>query len=159
MAHAAPGKACRKGLTRVQLTDMFPTEEAATQWFETTLWNCSRTCGKCGSTGAREASHSTMPYRCTECRNYFSVRIGTALARSKVPLRKWAIAIDPCVTSLKSVSSVKLHRDIGVSQPIAWIMLHGIREAWADESDYNDRPVPVDADETCVGGTGRAEIS
>ncbi len=38
-------------------------------------------------------------------------------------------------------------------------MLHGIREAWADESDYNDRSVPVEADETCAGGTGRAEIS
>ena len=159
MAHAAPGKAYRKGLTRVQLTDMFPTEEAATQWFEATLWNRSRTCGKCGSTRTREASHSTMPCRCTECRNCFSARTGTALARSKVPLRKWAIAIYPCVTSLKSVSSVKLHRDIGVSQPTAWIMLHGIVEAWANESGYNDRSVPVEADETCVGGTGRAEIS
>ena len=52
------------------------------------------------------------------------------MANSNVPLRKWVIAIYLCLTSLKSVSSMKLHRDIGVSQPTAWFMLHRIREAW-----------------------------
>ena len=47
------------------------------------------------------------------------MRIGTALERSRVPLRKWAIAIDLEITSFKSVFSMKLHRDIGVSQPTA----------------------------------------
>ena len=75
-----------------------------------------------------------MPYRCTDCRSYFSVRTGTAIARSNVPLRKWAIAIYLCLTSLKSVSSMKLHRDLGVSRKTAWFMLHRIREAWASET-------------------------
>ena len=47
--------------------------------------------------------------------------------RSNVPLRKWAIAIYLCLTSLKSVSSMKLHRNIGVSQKTAWFMLMRIR--------------------------------
>ena len=34
-----------------------------------------------------------MPYWCTDCRSYFSVRTGTILAVSKVPLRKWVLAI------------------------------------------------------------------
>ena len=55
------------------------------------------------------------------------------MANSKVPLRKWAFAIYICLTNLKSVSSMKLHRDIKVSQPTAWFMLHCIREAWGDE--------------------------
>ena len=73
------------------------------------------------------------------------------MAHSKVPLRKWAIAIYLCLTSLKSVSSMKLHRDIGVSQPTAWFMLHRIREVWAGE---NDGPFdgPVEVDETYFGG-------
>ena len=57
-----------------------------------------------------------MPYWCGDCRSYFSVRTGTPLQRSKVPLRKWAIAIYLEITSLKSVSSIKLHRDLGVTQ-------------------------------------------
>ena len=73
------------------------------------------------------------------------------MAHSKVPLRKWAIAIYLCLTSLKSVSSMKLQRDIGVSQPTAWFMLHRIREAWAGENGgLFDGPVEVD--KTYFGG-------
>ncbi len=94
-----------------------------------------------------------MPYWCSDCRSYFSVRTGTALERSKVPLRKWAIAIYLEMTSLKSVSSMKLHRDIGVTQSTAWFMLHRIREAW----NAKDQPFsgPVEVDETYIGGKER----
>ena len=114
MAKKAPGKAHREGLTIVQLMDMFPTEEAATEWFESAVWpDGERHCGKCGSTRTREVPNAKpMPYWCTDCRSYFSVRTGTPIARSNVSLRKWAIAIYLCLTNLKSVSSMKLQRDI-----------------------------------------------
>ena len=58
------------------------------------------------------------------------------------------------ITSLKSISSMKLGRDIGVSQPAAWFMLHRIREAW---SSPGDEPFsgPVEVDETYFGGKRR----
>ncbi len=151
MATNAPGKAHREGLTLVQLMDMFPTEEAATEWFESVIWPDGRHCPKCGSLRTREASHAKMPYWCTDCRSYFSVKTGTAIQASKIPLRKWAIAIYLCLTSLKSVSSMKLQRDIGVSQPTAWFMMHRIREAWGENSD-GPFDGPVEVDETYVGG-------
>ena len=95
-----------------------------------------------------------MPYWCSDCRSYFSVRTGTALERSKVPLRKWAFAIYLELTSLKSVSSMKLHRDIGVTQSTAWFMLHRIREAW-DGSNGPTFAGPVEVDETYFGGKER----
>ena len=91
-----------------------------------------------------------MPYRCHRCHKFFSVRTGTALERSKVPLKKWAYAIYLSVTSLKGVSSMKLHRDINVTQKTAWFMAHRIREAWA--KDLPPFPGPVEVDETYVGG-------
>ena len=91
------------------------------------LWALWERCHARGSQRKRP-----MPYWCSDCRSYFSVRTGTAIARSNVPLRKWAIAVYLCLTSLKSVSSMKLHRDLGVTQKTAWFMLHRIREAWAD---------------------------
>ena len=154
MARKAPGKAHREGLTVVQLMDMFPTEEAATEWFESIIWPNGRHCPKCGSERTREASHKKMPYWCTDCRSYFSVKTGTAMQASKVPLRKWAIAIYLCLTSLKSVSSMKLQRDIGVSQPTAWFMLHRIREAWAGEGE-GPFDGPVEFDETYMCGKRR----
>ena len=153
MAKKGPGRACREGLTIVQLMDMFPTEEAATAWFESVLWpDGERHCGKCGSVRTREVpSAKPMPYWCTDCRGYFSVRTGTPLARSNVPMRKWVIAIYLCLTSLKSVSSMKLSRDIGVKQETAWFMLHRIREAWAGDGE-GPFDGPVEIDETYFGG-------
>ena len=153
MAKKAPGKAHREGMTIVELMDMFPTEEAATKWFESVVWPAGeRHCGKCGSVRTREVPNAKpMPYWCADCRSYFSVRTGTPMARSNIPLRKWAIAIYLCLTSLKSVSSMKLHRDLGVSQRAAWFMLHRIREAWGEDDD-DDFDGPVEVDETYMGG-------
>ena len=150
--HKAPGRAHREGMSIVDLMNMFPTEEAASEWFESVVWAGVRCCGHCGSVETRAVpNQKPMPYWCTDCRSYFSVRTGTAIARSNVSLRKWAIAIYLCLTSLKSVSSMKLHRDIGVSQKTAWFMLHRIREAWAEQLPAAFAG-PVEADETFIGG-------
>ena len=158
MGQKAPGKAHRKGLSLEDLFDMFPNEDAAREWVESVIWPNGRCCGKCGSTNTRPASHKTMPYWCTDCRGYFSVKTGTPLASSNIPLRKWAIAIYLCLTSLKSVSSMKLHRDLKVSQKTAWFMLHRIREAWMPKSGGGKFAGPVEVDETYMGGK-RANMS
>ena len=139
----------------IDLMEMFPDEAAATLWFEQVIWDGKRVCGKCKSPNTKEVPNAKpMPYFCNGCRSYFSVRTGTPLASSNVPLRKWAFAIYLCLTSLKSVSSMKLHRDIGVSQPTAWFILHRIREAWAREIPGGFSG-PVEADETYFGGRRR----
>ena len=134
---------------------MFPTEEAATKWFEEVIWNGERCCGHCGSLKTSAVPRGKpMPYWCADCRNYFSVRTGTPMAHSKIKLRKWVIAIYLCLTSLKSVSSMKLHRDIGVTQASAWFMLHRIRLAWAGD-DGPPFSGPVEVDESYFGGKRR----
>lgn len=61
------------------------------------------------------------------------------MERSKIPLQKWCVAIFLVTTSLKSVSSMKLHRDLGITQKSAWFMLHRIRQAYElDEPLSND---------------------
>ena len=150
MAHPAPGKSDREGITMVQLCDMFPDEDSARKWFESRVWPDGRYCPHCGSVRTHEASHKKSPYRCTDCRHYFSIKTGTIMDKSHVPLRKWAIAIYLHLTSLKGVSSMKLHRDIGVTQSTAWFMLQRIRKAW----DGDDWPFggPVEIDESYFGG-------
>ena len=158
MAYKAPGKAHREGLSLIEVMDIFSTEDAAREWIESVIWPDGRCCGKCQSTRTRQASHKTMPYWCTDCRSYFSVKTGTPLASSNIPLRKWAIAIYLCLTSLKSVSSMKLHRDLKISQKSAWFMLHRIREAWMPKGGGKPYDGPVEIDETYMGGK-RANMS
>ena len=146
----APGRAHREGITLLQLASMFPTEAAARQWFERQLWGDERCCTRCGSLNTHAASHRTMPYRCRDCRKYFSAKTGTALERSKVSYRQWTFAIYLMLTNLKGVSAMKIHRDLGVSYPTAWFMLHRLRETWAFEPQRFEGPVEVD--ETYIGG-------
>jgi transposase-like protein len=91
-----------------------------------------------------------MPYWCSACRSYFSVKVGTVMESSKIGYRKWAIAFYQILTNLKGVSSLKLHRDLNISQTSAWFLGHRIREAMS-----GDDPVfygSVEADETYIGG-------
>ena len=71
--------------------------------------------------------------------------------RSKLPLQKWVIAIYLMSTSLKGVSSMKLHRDLGVTQKTAWMMAQKIREGWID-GDGELMSGSVEVDETYIGG-------
>jgi len=149
----APGRNFRKGLSIVELMDMFPTEDASRQWFEGIIWPDGRRCPYCGSRHTCEASHRKMPYWCSDCRSYFSAKKGTVMHGSPLPFRKWVMAIYLHMTSLKGVSSMKLHRDINVTQKTAWFMLQRIRETFRRDDD-DDGPMsgPVEVDETFVGG-------
>ena len=69
---------------------------------------------------------------------------------SKIGYRKWALAIYILTTNIKGTSSMKLHRDIGVTQKTAWHMAHRIRESWAEQTETFIGPVEVD--ETYIGG-------
>ena len=151
----APGRSDREGMTILDLMQKFPTEDAARNWFEQQIWPNGRYCPHCGSTETFENPASeNRPYRCKACGQHFSVRLGTVMERSKISLQKWAIAIYMHLTSLKGVSSMKLHRDIGVTQKTAWFMLQRIREAWST-GDLEQFAGPVEIDETYMGGRER----
>ena len=156
MAYKAAGKSHRKGTSLMQLAEMFPDEESAVRWFENIRWGDGpRCCGRCGSTNTHLIRNTKpIPYRCRDCGSYFSVRTGSMMESSRLPLRKWAFAVYLYVTNLKGVSSMKLHRDLNVTQKTAWFMLHWLREAW-DKSGLEQFVGPVKVDETYIGGKRR----
>ena len=151
MARNAPGKHYRKGITLVDLFQMFPDDKAAERWFVQCRWPDGICCAYCDSDNIKDnCKHATMPYRCRDCKKRFSAKTNTVMHASNVGYQKWAIAVYLMTTSLKGVSSMKLHRDIGVTQRTAWHMLHRIRLGWEVGSDTFDGE--VEADETFVGG-------
>ena len=150
---SGPGKGYRKGLTMVQLLKKSPDDDAAREWFETQIWADGAHCPRCGSLNVQcGIKHPTMTHRCRDCPNrpMFSLKTGTVMQGSPLGYQTWAIAIYLVTTSLKGVSSMKLHRDLGINQKSAWYLAHRIREAWkADEGPFAG---PAEADETYVGG-------
>ena len=147
---SAPGKAFRKGITLLELMRMFPDDETAERWSVQTRWPHGIRCPHCGSERAgAKANHPSQLYHCADCRSFFSAKTNSVMHASKVGYQKWAMAIYLMTTNLKGVSSMKLHRDIGVSQKTAWYMAHRIREGW--ETDVETFGGPVEADETYIG--------
>ena len=147
-----PGKSARSGISLSELFRLFPDDATAERWFAESRWPSGAGCPHCGSVNVQTgAAHPTMPYRCRDCRKRFSVRTGTAMADSKLGYRTWAIGIYLFTTSLKGVSSMKLHRDLGITQKSAWHLAHRLRQAWEDDGG---EPLggPVEVDETYVGG-------
>lgn len=155
MPQKAPGRHERTGLTVLQLFQMFPDEAASRKWLENVRWpNGERHCPHCGSLKTSAVPNERpMPYHCGECREYFSVKTGTVMQSSKVALQKWVIAMYLMSTSLKGVSSMKLHRDLGLTQKSAWLLAQKIRQGWIDGGGKLTGKVEVD--ETYIGGKER----
>ena len=152
MAQSAPGKHYRKGNTLVELFKMFPDDETAEQWFIQVRWPDGITCPSCDSENVfTKARHQSMPFRCNDCKKRFSVKTDSIMQSSKLGYQKWAIAMYLVTTNLKGVSSLKLHRDLGITQKAAWHMLHRIRKAYMD-SDEEPFDGAVEVDESYFGG-------
>ena len=157
MAKKAPGKAFRKGITLKQIMQQFPDDATAEAWFIQQRWPEGICCPHCGSLNVQSGcKHPTMPYRCREkaCgRTRFSTKTGTVMEGSKIGYQDWIIASFLVMTNLKSVSSMKLHRDLGITQKSAWFLAHRLRTALSQDGTLFAGPVEVD--ETYMGGKRR----
>lgn len=139
-------------LSTFEFFKRFPDEEAARKFFETRRWGDAPVCGHCGSTDVTETKdHKPMPYRCKSCRKHFSVRTGTVLAESRLPLQKWLLAIFMLTSARKGIPSTQMARELGITQKSAWFLAQRIRETWLkDRDDHMGGQMQVD--ETYVGG-------
>ena len=156
----APGKSHCKGLTLAELFRMFPDDATSERWFAEQRLPEGPHCAYCGSTNVQSgAKHKTMPYRCREkeCAKRFSVRTKMPMESSKLGFQVWAIALYQVTTILKGVSSMKLHRDLGITQRSAWFLAHRLREAWKDHGARFAGPIEVD--ETFIGGKEKNKYS
>ena len=152
MAYTPPGQYKRQGISMFELFRMFPTNEVAEQWFIQQRWGDEIACVRCGSCNVNEkTAHKSMPHRCRDCDKRFSVRLGTAMEASKLSYQIWAMATYLMMTGIKGVSSMKLHRDLEITQKTAWFLAHRLREAWSDKQD-DLFSGPVEVDETYIGG-------
>ena len=146
-----PGKHFRKGVTLTEAVKIFSDEVEAEQWFVETRWPNGIACPFCGSLDTFERKNrKPQPYHCRDCRKDFSVKTGTLMHGSKLSLGTWGLALYILTTNIKGVSSMKLHRDLGITQKSAWHLAHRIRETWEDgQLDFLG---PVEVDETYIGG-------
>ena len=145
-------------LSLFEFFQRFPNEESARRFFENKRWPNGVSCPHCGSVSISECKdHRPMAYRCRDCRQHFSVRTGSVLGESRLPLQKWLMAIYMMTTARKGIPSTQVARELGITQKSAWFLCQRIRETWLGQSKQGSAgggPLTgeVEADETYLGG-------
>jgi len=128
--------------------ERFPDEKAAREYLETARWPGGICCIHCGNDEVYKIRDGKI-YTCKACRKQSSIRTGTVMEGSHIPVRKWLYAMYLVSISRKGISSVQLAKEIGVTQKTAWFLLGRIREACQMEGPVGG---VVEADETFIGG-------
>lgn len=139
---------------------IFHDEAKALAHIEASRWNGEPTCPHCGSVRVRRMEGKTQAgmFLCNDCRDKFTVRTGTMMERSHVPLHKWLLAMQIMAASKKGMSAKQMERMLGVTYKTAWFLCHRIREAMEGAAPTGPLGGPnevVEADETFVGGKAR----
>jgi transposase-like protein len=147
-----------KDLNLATMAAMFADETKARDWLESKLWPDGPVCPHdgCGCMESYDLA-KTRPglYKCKACKKQYTVRIGTIMEESKIPICKWLMAIHLMTSSKKGISSHQIARECGVTQKSAWFMNHRIREAIKQEPMASLLEGTVEVDETYVGSKPR----
>lgn len=141
-------------------------ELAAVEFFEEQRWGSTPNCPHCGVVGVRQMKSKTGErsarylWRCVEgCKQQFTVKVGTIMEGSPIPLTAWAYAFYEACKSKKGVSAVEIQRQCNVTYKTALFMMHRIRWAMApanaNEPKLGQDGGVVEYDETYVGGKPR----
>ena len=154
-----------RDLTLLSVTKRFSTEEAAIQYFEQIRWPDGRYCPHCGNadqkriyplTANKKSKVRLGLYKCAECRDTFTVRVGTVMEDSHVPLYKWLIGFYMMCASKTQVSALQLQRQLEIgSYGTALFLCHRIRFALLDMFPSEKLSGIIEADEMYIGGKVR----
>jgi len=154
------GMSSDNDLTLIEIMRRYSTDEEARAYFERMRWPNGPVCPHCGSKDkiyARtpNAKARTRPglYKCGECKDTFTVTVGTVIEQSKIPLYKWLIAFYMMCASKTQVSALQLQRQLELgSYRTALFLCHRVRFALKNVDPAGQLGGEVEADETYIGG-------
>lgn len=138
-------------------------ELAAVEFLEKQRWGNSPACVKCGrlkvyqmrdsETGERNKRYL---WRCHDCKEQYTVRVGTVYEDSRIPLKHWCYAFWRASTSKKGVSALEIKRQCQISYKSALFLMNRIRFAMAPDIETAPKlSGTIECDETYVGGKPR----
>lgn len=133
------------------LMDAFPDEQACVDHLRAIRWRDGEFCPHCGGNRIYHFS-DRKTFKCGDCRERFSIKVGTIFQDTKLPLRKWFMAIWLITNHPKGIASVTLAKDLKITQKSAWFMLHRLRHAARTPSFNAPLKGDIEADTTFVGG-------
>lgn len=140
-------------------------EATAVAFMEEQRWGDTPACPRCGDTDVSQMKakdgtrNARFLWRCRGCKQQFTVRVGTIMEDSPIPIRHWCLAFYRACSSKKGVSALQIQRETGLSYRSALFLMHRIRWAMAPANEMEPKLGQgggvVEFDETYVGGRPR----
>jgi transposase-like protein len=140
--------------TLADLYHTFSDNQVALDHFKSIRWRNGEFCPYCGHDNVYTLKANR--YQCAQCKNTFSILVGTIFENTKLTLKVWFGAIWLLTNHPKGIASTTLAKDLGITQKSAWFVLHRLRHAARTQS-FNTPPMTgkVEIDETYVGGKAK----
>jgi transposase-like protein len=135
------------------LREYFSNETVCREYLEQFRWNGNPVCPFCSYSKPPYKLNDGKTYKCSnkDCYKKFTVTVGTIFENTKIPLSKWFVAMYLITSHKKGISSLQLHRDLGVTRKTAWFINHRIREMLKDKAPELLSGF-VEVDELYIGG-------
>lgn len=131
---------CKVTISLYDFTKIFPNEQAARKYLESRRWKDEVICPYCNDSNTKQMD-KTQYFQCNMCRIKFTIRTGTIMERSHIPLDKWLYVMYSMATARRDISSSQLSKEIGITQKSAWGMLRKLRESCGNDSKILERVV------------------
>jgi transposase-like protein len=129
----------------------FADADRALEYMKPLVWPDGIMCPHCQSKEKQYFFAKRRVWKCSVCKQQFSIKIGTVMEDSPLGLDKWLAAMWLIVNAKNGISSYEIHRALGVTQKSAWFLLHRIRLAMQTGS-FKKMSGTVEIDEAYLGG-------
>lgn len=139
------------------LMTAFPDEQSCLDHLRAIRWRDGEFCPYCADNRIYHFS-DLKTFKCGACRQRFSIKVGTIFADTKLPLRKWFMAIWMITNHPKGIASTTLARDLKITQKSAWFVTHRLRHAARTNSFNAPLKGTVEADTAFIGARSTTSI-
>lgn len=137
-------------MTLKRFQEKFHSDDTCREHLFQMRWTNGFCCPKCGHHACYFLERRKL-YQCTLCKHQASITAGTIMHKSHTPLLTWFWAIFLVAHDKRGVSAVFLSRELEVSYPTAWLMLHKIRKAMGDRDAHYQLAGLVELDDAFFG--------
>ena len=141
----------QESINLVDFVNRFPNDDACRQYLFKMRWPERFKCPICSNDKYYLLAKYHL-YQCTDCNHQVSVTAGTVMHKTKVPLLKWFLALILVATDKRGCSALTIQRHIKVNYKTAWLMLHKIRHAMAQQDKRYLLDGIIQLDEAYFGG-------
>lgn len=120
------------------LLDYFNGEDMCFAYLEHIRWNDKPYCPRCYADNITALKTEKNTYVCNGCRKRFNAKTGTIFEDTRIPLRKWFLAIYLENASIGGVTAGELERHLEISRNTANMVLRKIRATGYEQGIFKE---------------------